>query len=98
MADRIHTHGTVPNSDHGLIHGDLRRQNMILTPEGTIAVIDFDDCGIGAYTLDIATVLSSIHHLCSNQPEVYADFTDRFVTAYKKIRPLPVSMCRFDQV
>ncbi|MGW6692117.1 phosphotransferase [Streptomyces sp. NPDC054961] len=72
------------------------RENMLLTPEGTIAVIDFDDYGPGAYTLDIATVLSSIHRLCRDEPEVYADFASRFLAAYEKFRPLPASMDRFE--
>ncbi|MFD6465639.1 phosphotransferase [Streptomyces goshikiensis] len=96
VAERIHAHGPVPSSDYGLIHGDLHRENMLLTPEGTIAVIDFDDCGLGAYTLDIATVLSSIHRLCRDEPDVYADFTSRFLAAYEKVRPLPASMDRFE--
>ncbi|MGW7313159.1 phosphotransferase [Streptomyces sp. NPDC054865] len=96
VAERIQAHGPIPDSDRGLIHGDLHRENMLLTPAGTIAVIDFDDCGLGAYTLDIATVLSSIHRLCRDEPAVYTDFAARFLTAYEKIRPLPATMDRFD--
>ncbi|MEU8942677.1 phosphotransferase [Streptomyces goshikiensis] len=96
VAERIHAHGPLPERDRGLIHGDLHRENMLLTPNGSIAVIDFDDCGLGAYTLDIATVLSSIHRLCRNDSEAYADFAHRFLTAYEKIRPLPESMDRFE--
>ncbi|MFF2403444.1 phosphotransferase [Streptomyces goshikiensis] len=96
VAERIHARGPIPERDRGLIHGDLHRENMLLTPNGSIAVIDFDDCGLGAYTLDIATVLSSIHRLCRNDSEAYADFAYRFLTAYEKIRPLPESMDRFE--
>ncbi|MCX5079334.1 phosphotransferase [Streptomyces sp. NBC_00513] len=98
VAERIHSHGHVPDSERGLIHGDLHRENMLLTPEGTIAVIDFDDCGLGAYTLDIANVLSSIHRPCRDEPDTYATFASRFLTAYEKIRPLPATMDRLDAI
>ena len=66
------------------IHGDLHRENMIGTPDGQVGIIDFDDCGLGDPTLDIATVLSSIHRIAET-PEEYETFYTTFIDAYRKI-------------
>lgn len=44
----------------GLIHADLHAENLVLTEDREVAVIDFDDCGFGWHMLDMATVLSSM--------------------------------------
>jgi Ser/Thr protein kinase RdoA (MazF antagonist) len=46
----------------GLIHADMRLSNAIRQPDGTIAVIDFDDAGYGWYLYDYAASLSFIEH------------------------------------
>ncbi|MGW1123875.1 phosphotransferase enzyme family protein [Streptomyces sp. NPDC002526] len=75
--------------DHGRIHGDLHRENMIAMPGGGIGLIDFDDCGTGHFLLDIATVLSSIHRIAQKEPRAYEDFAHAFLVGYTKVRPLP---------
>jgi Ser/Thr protein kinase RdoA (MazF antagonist) len=42
--------------DHGLIHADLVRENVLLDGE-TVQMIDFDDGGFGYRQFDLATVL-----------------------------------------
>lgn len=75
--------------DHGRIHGDLHRENMIELPDGGVGLIDFDDCGTGHYLLDIATVLSSIHRLCRTDPDTYDSFARAYLAGYTQVRPLP---------
>ena len=45
----------------GLIHADLRLANL-LVEDGTVKVIDFDDCGFGWYVYDLAAAISFIEH------------------------------------
>ncbi|MFG3517628.1 phosphotransferase enzyme family protein [Streptomyces bobili] len=81
--------------DRGRIHGDLHRENMIALPGGTgIGMIDFDDCGTGAYLLDVATVLSSIHRIAHKQPGSYETFTEAYLDGYTHVRPLPSNWAR----
>ncbi len=92
-----HVAGIIPPSDPdwGLIHADLHRGNVVVTPGGEVAVIDFDDCGFGHLMLDIATVLSSVHRLCADRPAAHARFSDEFLRSYQQVRPLPDA---FDQL
>ncbi len=83
-------------SDWGLIHADLHRENLIVTNGGTIAVIDFDDCGYGYYMLDIATVLSSVYRQVVDDPAAYRAFAGRYLDGYQQVRPLPQSFDRLD--
>lgn len=46
----------------GLVHADLRPSNIIAAPDGTLTVIDFDDCGYSWYLYDFAAALSFVEH------------------------------------
>lgn len=63
----------------GLIHGDLRQANL-LEDAGSLAVIDFDDCGFGWFTYDLAGSLSFIEHT----PEVPA-LIDSWLRGYRTV-------------
>ena len=41
-------------STFGLIHNDFHQGNLIITKDGTITTIDFDDCAYNWYAQDIA--------------------------------------------
>lgn len=86
--------GRTSLTDIGRIHGDLHRENMIALPGNGVGVIDFDDCGTGAYLLDIATALSSIHRIAATIPDAYPTFASEFLTGYRAVRALPT---RFDE-
>ncbi|KAA8996918.1 phosphotransferase [Affinibrenneria salicis] len=66
----------------GLIHGDLRQANQLMTPE-SLYIIDFDDCGFGWYLYELACSLTLIEH----QPET-PYYVARWIAAYRRIRPL----------
>lgn len=65
----------------GLIHADLRLAN-ILTEDGTIKVIDFDDCGFGWYLHDLASAISFIEH-----KKIVPDLINAWLKGYKKVMP-----------
>lgn len=44
-------------ADQGLIHADVLRENLLEQPDGTLALIDFDDSGHGYRLYDLGTAL-----------------------------------------
>lgn len=42
---------------YGLIHADLVPENLLLTDQGEVRLIDFDDAGFGWHLFDLATAL-----------------------------------------
>ncbi|MFF4159203.1 phosphotransferase enzyme family protein [Streptomyces sp. NPDC001678] len=84
-------------ADWGVIHADLHRGNLVGTPDGTVAVIDFDDCGWGFYMLDVATVLSSVLRTCRKEPGAYDRFAEGYLDGYRSVRELPPAAARFDE-
>ncbi len=84
-------------ADWGLIHADLHRGNLVGTPDGDVAVIDFDDCGWGFFMLDVATVLSSVLRTTRGEPGGYERFADGYLRGYRSIRELPPAASRFDE-
>ena len=44
--------------NYGLIHSDLRPDNLMVAPDNTIAVLDFDDCGFSWFMFDVACTFS----------------------------------------
>jgi Ser/Thr protein kinase RdoA (MazF antagonist) len=83
--------------DWGLVHADLHRGNVVSTPDGGVAVIDFDDSGWGFYMLDVATLLSSILRTCLHDRAAYTRFAAEYLDGYRSVRPLPSSAHAFDE-
>lgn len=78
--------GTAPER-WGLIHGDLRQANL-LDDAGDLAVIDFDDCGLGWFTYDLAAALSFVEH----SPDV-PELIDSWLRGYRTVaEPVDVEM------
>lgn len=67
--------------DTGLIHADLVRENVFVN-QGTVAFIDFDDCGFGFRLFDIATVL-----LRNRREPSYPAIRTALLDGYAAIRP-----------
>lgn len=67
--------------DKGLIHADLVRENVFVK-DGTVAFIDFDDCGFGFRLFDIATAL-----LRNRREPDYPAIRDALLAGYVSIRP-----------
>ena len=57
---RLAAYGTGPDR-FGLVHADTRLANL-LVDEGSVSVIDFDDCGFSWYFYDLGTTVSFFEH------------------------------------
>lgn len=66
----------------GLIHSDLRLANLLID-DGTVKVIDFDDCGFSWYMYDAATPVSFYEH----EPHV-PELIEHWKAGYRKVLPL----------
>ncbi|RRJ96621.1 aminoglycoside phosphotransferase [Opitutaceae bacterium TAV4] len=75
----------------GLIHADLRAANLLVN-NGTVAAIDFDDCGYSWFIYDLAAALSFIE----THPELPA-MIESWLRGYAKVRKLsPVELDEID--
>jgi Ser/Thr protein kinase RdoA (MazF antagonist) len=68
---------------YGLVHADTRLANL-LVHGGSVAVIDFDDCGFGWYLYDLGSAVSFFEH----SPDVPA-LIDSWLTGYRRAGALP---------
>lgn len=66
-----------------LIHADLHGANRLLTRAGSLAAIDFDDCGVGHVSYDLAVTLSYL------RSEPHYDALHRaLLSGYREVRAL----------
>jgi Ser/Thr protein kinase RdoA (MazF antagonist) len=70
-------------SRFGLIHADLRLANLLVTHDGEISLLDFDDSGFSWFGYDLGSSLSFIE----DHPERDA-MIDAWCTGYQTIAPL----------
>ena len=66
-----------------LIHADLHGANRLLTADGRLAAIDFDDCGLGHVSYDLAVTLSYLRA----EPG-YAALREALLAGYREVRTL----------
>jgi len=72
---------------YGLIHADTRLANLLLDDsDGSVSVIDFDDCGFSWYLYDLATAFSFFEH----RPHV-PELIDIWLTGYRRLLELPAA-------
>ena len=81
IARRLDRFGKAPDR-FNLIHGDMRLANLLMD-NGTIKVIDFDDCGFSWFLYDCATTVSFFEE----SPEVPA-LIEAWVRGYRRIGTL----------
>lgn len=82
MKRRLDAYGTSP-ARYGLIHSDLRPANLLRGADGRLAVLDFDDCGMGWYMTDIAGIVGFMEH----RPDLTA-VLDAVLEGYTSVWPL----------
>ena len=78
---RLAAFGTGPDR-YGLAHADTRLANL-LVHDGSVAVIDFDDCGYSWYLYDLGTSVSFVEH----SPQVPA-FVASWLEGYRRVAEL----------
>jgi len=74
---RLEAFGTGP-ARYGLVHADTRLANLLVY-DGSVSVIDFDDCGFSWYLYDVGSSVSFFEHA----PEVPA-LVDSWLEGYRK--------------
>ncbi len=84
LTDTLYAYGTGPET-FGLIHADLRLANLMVDSD-SLTAIDFDDCGFGWWTYDLASALSFIE----TDPRL-PDLIARWCEGYTRIAPLPAT-------
>jgi Ser/Thr protein kinase RdoA (MazF antagonist) len=76
ICDRLQSYGQT-KENYGLIHGDLRGANL-LTENGHLKIIDFDDCGYGWFMQDLAAALSFME-----TEEIVPDLIRSWIAGYQ---------------
>lgn len=73
---------------YGLIHGDMQPNN-ILCHQGKYAVIDFDDCGLGLFGVDLGTALCAFEHVAEgSRRKDFHSLQDALLQGYEEHMPL----------
>jgi len=75
----------------GLIHGDLHRDN-ILVDATAIGFIDFDDCGYGSFTMDLAALLESFERRIARDALDRERLRSAILEGYAGNRALPADI------
>jgi Ser/Thr protein kinase RdoA (MazF antagonist) len=78
---RLAAFGQAPER-FGLIHADLRLANLLIA-DGSVRVIDFDDCGFSWFLYDLASALTFME----DDPDL-PQFVDAWLDGYREVRPL----------
>jgi Ser/Thr protein kinase RdoA (MazF antagonist) len=68
---------------YGMIHGDVIRANALVANDNRVTILDFDFCGDGWRTYDVASYLHTIRGT-PDEPE----FEQAFLEGYNAVRPL----------
>ncbi len=76
----------------GLIHGDLYYDNTLFEKENLMAVLDFEQSGIGEYILDLGI---SISGTCIEHKEISLQLMKAYMQGYESVRPLPAKEKEF---
>lgn len=83
------------STDYGLIHEDLHYANFLIRADGTVTIIDFDDCSYGWYAMDVAMALFDVLvlHNATHEEEArqFANqFLSSYLTGYRQEKDLPI--------
>jgi Ser/Thr protein kinase RdoA (MazF antagonist) len=70
---------------YGLVHGDIIPSNTLISPDGRLTIVDFDLCGYGWRSYDIATFLVEARYWNMGQKIEQA-----FLEGYQSVRQLSV--------
>jgi len=85
LRERLQSHLDA-GGDFGLIHADVLRENVLVN-DGSLTLIDFDDCGFGFRHYDLGTVMSQ--NLYEPQRDALCD---ALLDGYASLRPVDANM------
>jgi Ser/Thr protein kinase RdoA (MazF antagonist) len=83
VRERLHALGQ-DEGRYGLIHADLGFENVLVRPDGSTVVIDFDDSGPSWYLYDLASALYPFE-----DESGFAEREQALVVGYRSVVPLP---------
>lgn len=83
--ERLRMH-LAQGGDSGLIHADVLRENVLVN-DGSLSLIDFDDCGIGFRLYDLGTVLSQ-----DLAEPGFSTLATALIEGYGSLRPVDSAM------
>lgn len=87
--------GPEPALPRSLIHADLVPENILVTPDGGLRIIDFDDAGFGWQLFDLATALYFIQdgpHHDQAREALLRGYRDHHALPEASLRHLPLFM------
>lgn len=82
------------NFEQGLIHGDLYYDNTLFQGDKLMALLDFEQAGVGTYLFDLGV---SISGTCLMGGKIHPPLVTSFLKGYESIRVLPVQERKFLQ-
>jgi Ser/Thr protein kinase RdoA (MazF antagonist) len=83
VRERLHALGQ-GEGRYGLIHADLGFENVLVRPDASTVVIDFDDSGPSWYLYDLASALYPFE-----DESGFAERKQALVAGYRSVGPLP---------
>ncbi len=88
ITERLVAFGSGPER-FGLIHADLRLANLLLTNEGDISLLDFDDSGFSWFGYDLGSSLSFIEDHPNRE-----ELIDSWCSGYRTVASLEAEVVR----
>lgn len=73
------------NATHGIIHGDLFRDNVLWEGDQISAILDFEQASGGSFAYDLAVC---INDWCWTQNAPRLDLAQALIAGYERVRPL----------
>ena len=72
----------------GMIHSDLNKRNILLKPDGHIALIDWDGMGHSTFLHEMTIATLSCALRSEPEPHFSGEHAMAFLKAYNKVRPI----------
>lgn len=83
-----------PRSGYGFIHHDFEPDNLFVDEDGNVTPIDFEDCCINWFALDLDVAVNSLNDWLEEQDSKLKplDARQAFLAGYKSEHPMPGHM------
>ena len=71
----------------GAIHGDVHANNVFITADGELSILDFDTCGESHLAHDLLSFVWANEYISLRAPGLGPDISDAFMEGYEAVRP-----------